>query len=373
VVRKRRGLSGLALTVVMATAFALAPSAPAFATIARTPDATWGFDGRVNAILRVGSTVYVGGAFTHVVNRSGQTTARNHLAAIDASTGQATSWNPNANGTVYDLVLSPDGSRMYAVGAFTSIGSATRTRIAAFDAKTGTLSSWRAAGVNRTVRAATTLGSTLYLGGAFTKVGGQSRAHAGAVNATTGSVTSWSPSANDDVRAIVATSSRVYIGGWFTTVNGTSQNGLAAVDPSSGGTISCPCHPGVPVLDLATDGTRLYGAAGGPGGEALAYSLGTGQHVWTTKTDGNVQAVTPYGGKVYIGGHFTTVNGTSAHYVGRLSPTSGALDTSWGASCSGSAGIFTLKGYGSTALYAGGDFTKFSGQTQLRFAQFTDR
>jgi len=58
-----------------------------------------------------GSTVYVGGGFTSV---GGQ--ARNRLAALDASTGNATSWNPNADSWVNALAVS--GSTVYVGGEF---------------------------------------------------------------------------------------------------------------------------------------------------------------------------------------------------------------------------------------------------------------
>ncbi|GIW09481.1 MAG: hypothetical protein KatS3mg061_0538 [Dehalococcoidia bacterium] len=48
-------------------------------------------DDWVYALAVSGSTVYVGGGFTSV---GGQT--RNRLAALDAATGNVTSWNPNA-------------------------------------------------------------------------------------------------------------------------------------------------------------------------------------------------------------------------------------------------------------------------------------
>ena len=40
-----------------------------------------------------GSTVYAGGGFTSI---GGQ--ARNSIAALDATTGAATAWDPNASG-----------------------------------------------------------------------------------------------------------------------------------------------------------------------------------------------------------------------------------------------------------------------------------
>ena len=42
-----------------------------------------------------GSTVYAGGTFTSIGGQS-----RNRIAALDATTGLATAWNPAANGRV---------------------------------------------------------------------------------------------------------------------------------------------------------------------------------------------------------------------------------------------------------------------------------
>ena len=70
--------------------------------------------------------VYAGGYFTSI---GGQ--GRSGIAALDAATGLATAWNPNANGTVYALAVS--GSSVYAGGDFTRIGGQLRPYFAQFD------------------------------------------------------------------------------------------------------------------------------------------------------------------------------------------------------------------------------------------------
>jgi hypothetical protein len=80
-----------------------------------------------------GSTVYAGGGFTSI---GGQ--ARNRIAALDATAGTATAWNPNASGSVWALAVS--GSTVYAGGYFTSMGGRPQTYLARMgDNSTGTL------------------------------------------------------------------------------------------------------------------------------------------------------------------------------------------------------------------------------------------
>jgi len=57
---------------------------------------------------------------------------RNRIAALDASNGHATDWNPNANDPIYSLAVS--GSVVYSGGHFTSIGGQNRNGFAALDA-----------------------------------------------------------------------------------------------------------------------------------------------------------------------------------------------------------------------------------------------
>src|SRR5918993_4594295 len=60
---------------------------------------TPGANGRVSDILVAGDTVYLAGSFTQITDKDNNTFTRNNLAAIDATTGAVTDWNPDARST----------------------------------------------------------------------------------------------------------------------------------------------------------------------------------------------------------------------------------------------------------------------------------
>jgi trimeric autotransporter adhesin len=70
---------------------------------------------------------------------------RRNLAAVDATTGLATPWNPNVfEGEV--KTLATGGSVIYAGGSFEQVGvvgqAAIRFNVAAFDLGTGLVTTW---------------------------------------------------------------------------------------------------------------------------------------------------------------------------------------------------------------------------------------
>jgi hypothetical protein len=95
------------------------------------------------------TTVYVGGQFTTVGGQN-----RNNLAALNGATGEATRWNPNSNGDVSALAVtglriddssSPPTSSadtIYAGGGFTRVGGKVRNNLAALDGTSGQATTW---------------------------------------------------------------------------------------------------------------------------------------------------------------------------------------------------------------------------------------
>ena len=337
----------------------------------------------VSALAVSGSTVYAGGWFTSI---GGQ--ARSGIAALSATSGLATAWNPNAGGGSSDgspvLALAVSGSTVYAGGLFTSIGGQTRDDLAALSAGSGLATTWNPA-ASGTVDALAVSGSTVYAGGTFGTVGGQVRTGIAALNAGNGLATAWDPDANNGppgsaaVDALVVAGSTVYVGGDFTSIGGQDRSGIAALDAAGAVTGWDPDaidddYQG-DIEALAVSGSTVY--AGGDfssiGGQsrndlaALSASSGLAT-TWDPEPSATgyatVDALAVSGSTVYAGGLFTSIGGQTRNYIAALDATSG-LATAWNPDAGGN--VSTLAVSGST-VYAGGWFSSIGGQTRTNLA-----
>jgi hypothetical protein len=335
------------------------------------PSAAAGFPSspHISSLAVDGLTVYAGGIFTSIGFQF-----RNNIAALDATSGAATAWDPNANGRVSALVI--QGSTIYAGGLFTNIGGQTRQAIAALDASTGSATAWNpgAAGSSRSVLALAVSGSTVYAGGSFTNIGGQARNDLAALDATTGSATSWNPSPSGTnggaVMALGVSGSLVYAGGAFNMLGAQARDRLAALDLTTGAPTSW--NPGVDnsVLCLALSGSTLYVGgsyaqiAGQPRNNLGAVDVGTGTATaFAANTDNPVRVLTVNGSTVYAGGSYVFIGGVIHRYLSALDATTGALQP-WDPNPNTTGlGIAALTISGST-MYAAGDFTTIGGQSR---------
>jgi hypothetical protein len=224
----------------------------------------------------VGNTVYVGGSFTQArpagvpVGGAGSV-ARSNLMAYNLTTGAIVStFAPNANGQVRALAVSPDGTRLYAGGDFTTVNGASHQRIAAFDAVTGALLPGFTARTDGVVRGLTASNTTVYAGGSFGSANGVSRSRVAAFNGSTGALLPFVATADSIVYAVQLTpdNSKVVVGGAFRYLNGAEVRGLAAVNATTGANVSWIANQtvysygtGAAFLSLSTDGTAIYGTA----------------------------------------------------------------------------------------------------------------
>src|SRR5207237_293335 len=215
----------------------------------------------VDAIaLQADGKMVVGGFFTSI---DGQT--RNRIARLDAITGLADSFDPNANNGVFAIAVQADG-KILAGGAFNganSIGGQTRNRIARLDATTGLADSFNP-NANSTVRSIAVQGDgKILVGGQFfgaNSIGGQTRNRIARLDATTGLADSCDPNADNDLVSIaVQADSEILAAGFFTSIGGQMRNRIARLDATTG--LADSFNPTVsgPVLAIAvqTDGKIL--------------------------------------------------------------------------------------------------------------------
>lgn len=255
-------------------------------TVSANPLPTVQIDsGVVWSLAVVGNTVYAGGNFANVrpagaaagTNR----TPRGNFVAFDIRTGQLNqSFAPSFNGQVKVVRRSPDGSRIYVGGSFTSVtmpGGTPQTRfnIAAFSTATGELlTSFRPAVGGSYVNAIAATDTAVYVGGLISAGNGVSRQNLMAFSTSTGALLSWAPTTNRQVDTMVMTPDldKVVVGGRFTTVNGVEQRGLVALHSSSGAVLpwiaptvikngynDSPFAGKAGIYALSADATAIYG------------------------------------------------------------------------------------------------------------------
>jgi hypothetical protein len=362
-----------AATAVAVALTLVAAAAPAWASIANRPEATWQTNGRVDAIVDVGGITYLGGSFTRISDHSGTSATVSNLAALDSNGNLLAGWAPQANHAV--KALAADGSDILAGGAFTRIDGHGELHLALLT-PSGALRSF-AGHTNGEVEAIAVANGVAYVGGTFTKASGTTRAHAAGFAASGGKTTPWNPDADARVDALAQDGGQVILGGMFTHVGGHHAAYLTSVDATTGAPGSWASSAPAAVLALTAAGGSVYAGIGGKGGTVAAYAESGGRMLWRDQTDGNVQAITTAGGEVIPGGHFNNfcdpgtncAHPVTRHKIAALDERTGSLDPGWHPSVNSKLGVFCELG-GAGRLEIGGDFTKIAGVAQAHYAVF---
>lgn len=316
---------------------ALADTAPPVTTTPKTvstdPLPTAQIDGVVWDQVVIGNVVYAGGDFdtarpAGAAPGSG-TVARSNLLAYNVTTGAiVTTFAPSFNAAVQAVAASPDGTRLYVAGLFTSVNGVARSRVAAFDVRTGALVTSFNPTVSSRIYALAVTSSTVYIGGAFTSVQNQQRSRVAALRASDAALLPFAPNAaGGDVRAfaLAPSGAEIVLGGNFTSVNGSDRPGygLASVDPTTGAlrpfavnSVIRDAGTSASIMSLAADAGGVYGTGyvyGGGGNFEGAFKAGWngGALLWMEDCHGDSYSIAPAGQTVYIAGH--------PHYCGNLS------------------------------------------------------
>ena len=339
------------------------------------PDAT----GVIYALAVSDSRIYAGGLFTHI---GGQIS--NNLVALDATTGWATDWNPGADGKVNALIAS--GSLVYAAGAFVGIGGEIRPYLAALDMETGVTVNWNP-NPDNTVSAISLSGSTLYVAGTFAKIKGIARKCIAALDISTGMVKDWNPQIrygySFGVNAIVANESNVYIGGFYKPNWGAANGLVCALDAKTTSTVYWMSNANLgssySVLTLALSDSTLYagGSFGSIGGKLrnhiAALDAATGEATnWdpdtTNYNNETVYSLFVNGSEIFVGGEFGYIGGQKREALASVDTSTG-LATTWDPALGYDSVVYNLTKSGTT-LYIGGRYTTICGKARDSISAF---
>lgn len=355
-------------------------------------------NGPVTAMLKDGSTLYLGGLF----NYFGPSTGGG--AILDSSTGIYNPNFPKVNGSI-NVCLPDSLGGFYIGGQFTRVGNSYRNS-AAHILSDGTVDSWdpnlRATlsygvvpGIVKTIAR---FGNTFYIGGIFDQVGDSARFCLAALE--NGKVTNWNPDPDGLISSIIPTKSIVYFGGSFSNLANKviPRVNIAAVDAVTGfPTAWAPVVSGgngnllFRVQGLYLVDTTLYVWGGFSQIDSrFRYGLGAlytnattpGSYVipWNPQTyNWGIHSNPPWvisafaikGDSIFVGGNFSKFGPVPKSYIALVSKTTGQISL-WKPNISGpksSTSINTLTVNGNT-LYAGGAFDSVDGVLRNNLAAF---
>ena len=278
-------------------------------------------DGPVSALALHDDTLYVGGAFAQIAGA-----ARGRLAAFDADTGALTAFDGRADAAVNDLVAGPEG-------VFAAFG----TTLAALDPATGDARPGWAPAPNASVTTLALEDGTLYAGGAFTGIGGATRNRLAALDATTGQATAFDAKLSNDGRTTTVTAltasgeATVFVGGEFESAGGQTRYDLAELEGDSGAATTWSAGWFEPE-DVHTIGVARHRVwiGGEDYGHALLSERDRDTGAWIGSlpyTRGYVRDLDASHGALHAAGGFTDIGGDAHRNLASWTPRPALLDS----------------------------------------------
>ncbi len=278
-------------------------------------------NGNVNSIVtQSDGRIILGGAFTTV---SGST--RNRIARLNSDGTLDSTYDPNANNTIFSLNVQSDG-KLIANGAFTTVSGSAVSASVRLNTDGTIDTTYINPRINGAVSTSTLLtDGRVVMGGTFTTIQSSSRPFMGMLNTDGTLDAGFNIIFNDEVNSITQQSDGKYIvTGKFTSASTFLYNGVVRLTAS--GSID---------LTFANPGVNAYVS----------------------------KSAVQSDGRILIGGGFTVVSGSARNYVARLN-TNGTLDTTFNPSPNNVVSAITIQPDGNILI--GGNFTTVDGGNTRR-------
>ncbi|MDI1461847.1 PKD domain-containing protein [Catellatospora sp. KI3] len=149
--------------------------------------------GEITDIEYIGNRVFIAGTFTSIRNNTSTNTTnynQAYVASYNIDTGLVdTAFKPVfAGGGVTEIEASPDGTKLFVAGRFTTINGVSKKKVASISPTTGAPVAGFTANANGAGTTLAATNTTLYIGGQFTTINNVAKVGLAAVNASTGAV-----------------------------------------------------------------------------------------------------------------------------------------------------------------------------------------
>ena len=374
----KRIISGFLIGVLSAF---VSPQVSPNALGATPEDANWeamsaqlpGVDGRIDAFATIGSRLYAGGRFQIIGG----------LVTSGVASWDGTRWSAlgtGINGAVGALQVS--GTTLIVGGSFTSAGGLAATNVARWDGL-----NWSALGSLSSqpvgeVLALAEFNGEIFAGGDFQTTSGAAANYLARWNGA-----QWLPvggGVDGIVYALHRIADGLYAGGAFKTAGGQTVNGIARWD----GVNWAPLDQGVrgglaAVYALSSIETNLYvggdftQVSGDPwfttGGLARWIDGGSRTNQWRNLPgvgQVSVRALRGFEGRLFVGGRFDGIGGTTSQNVAELSATTNWIGFGTGVSAATPSDIAAIEPFGS-GIFCGGFFEMAGDQRVSGIARWT--
>ena len=241
--KKRENNSSAVWTLRVIVGFFVSVLLASGAATARAQSALDGFDPNANGTIRVivvqpDGKILIGGDFTTVAPNGGAAVTRNRIARLNPDGTLDNAFNPNASDVVYTMAVQSDG-KVLVGGHFNgsnSIGGQARNRIARLDATTGAADSFNPNANDEVQSIAVQTDGKILASGPFSNIGGQNRNRIARLDPATGLADSYDPNATGFTVFTMSLQpdGKILVGGNFTNIGGQIRNNIARLDPVTG-------------------------------------------------------------------------------------------------------------------------------------------